>query len=385
MKYFGYACLSLLLALPAAAQSQFVYVNDNVVTGTPNSPNTVSAFKVSADGSLSLLANSPFKTGGNGGGNNIDPEEIAIANEQANAYLYAANDGSGNISAFRIAPNTGVLAHVTGSPFLADGAPGGDYSLATSPNGKFLFATADTTTVIHVYSIASTGALTEVAGSPYETGANSQGLKVTPNGQYLVVGEASLTAVGVYSISTSGTLTAALGSPFAASASPFDVAVNCAGNLVYVIDNGSFNGSYSAIDAYSISSSGTLTPVPGEPFYNGTSSTSGGLVLSPNGQFLFVTDTFSQDISSLAVSSDGALAQVAGSPFTTVDWTGGVAITRSGNYLYSVYFDSERVDGRAVGANGELTAVPGTPFSTEHNQLGVPTVITFPPPACPAG
>jgi 6-phosphogluconolactonase len=384
MKYGYFGSFVLLLASTAVAQSQFVYTNNNVVTGTPASPNSVSAFKIGTGGTLTLIDGSPLATGGNGGGNNIDPEEIAIADEHTNAYLYAANDGSGTIAAFRIAPNTGVLARVTGSPFLADGAPGGDYSLATSPNGKFLFATADTTTLIHIYSIASTGALTEAAGSPYNTGANSQGLKVTPNGKYLVVGEASLTAMGVYSISSSGDLTPVSGSPFAASASPFDVAINCAGNLVYVIDNGSFNGSYSTIDAYSMSSEGTLTPILGEPFYNGTSSTSGGLVLSPNGQFLFVTDTFSQDISSLAVSSDGALAQAAGSPFTTVDWTGGIAITRAGDYLYSVYFDSERVDGRAVGTNGELTAVPGTPFNTENSEIGVPTVITFPPPACSA-
>jgi len=132
-----------------------------------------------------------------------------------------------------------------------------------------------------------------------------------------LVGEGSLTAVGVYSISSSGALTAVAGSPFPASASPFDVEVNCSGRLVFVIDNGSFNGSYSAIDVYSMSSGGALTPVSGEPFYNGTSSTSGGLALSPNGQFLFVSDTFSNDISSMSIGSDGTLSQVSGSPFAT--------------------------------------------------------------------
>jgi 6-phosphogluconolactonase (cycloisomerase 2 family) len=383
MKFALLTCFALLLASAALAQNEFVYTNDNVDTGiNGDSVNTVSAFSVGATGSLTLLADSPFRTGGTGGGNNIDPEEIAIATNPIANYLYAANDGSGTISAFRIDPVTGNLSHILGSPFLADGAPGGDYSLTTTPDGRFLFATADTTTVIHIYSISGTGALTEAPGSPFPTGANSQGLKVTANGHFLLVGEGSLTAVGVYQIGGNGELTEVAGSPFPASASPFTVEVNCAGNLVFVTDNGSYNGSYSAIDVYSMANDGSLTPVPGEPFTNGTSSTSGGLALSPNNQLLFVGDTFSNDVSSMAVSSDGALAQVPGSPFATSSWTGGMAVSGSGKFVYSALFTVAQVDGRAVNEAGELKPVPGTPFSTGQSQTGVPTVITFPPPSC---
>jgi DNA-binding beta-propeller fold protein YncE len=281
-----------------------------------------------------------------------------------------------------INPVGGSLARVQGSPFLADGSPGGDYSLAVSPNGKFLFATAETTAVIHIYSIASTGALTEVSGSPFQTGANSQGLKVTPNGQFLVVGGGLSHRRGSLYHQFDRTLAAVPGSPFSASASPFDVEVNCTGNLVFVIDNGPYKGSYSAIDVYSMSSEGSLTPVSGEPFFNGTSSTSGGPALSPNGQFLFVTDTFSNDTSSISVASDGALSQVSGSPFATSNWTGGVAVARTGKFVYSALFTVAQIDGCAVDSNGALTPVPGTPFSTGQAQTGVPTVITFPPRAC---
>jgi len=385
MKYFSPVCVALLLTSAAVAQNQFVYTDNNVSTGTNQKPvNSVSAFKIDADGSLTQIKGSPYATGGTGGGSDIDPEEIAIATQGTANFLYAANNGSGTISAYAINPVAGSLARVHGSPFLADGAPGGDYSLAVSPNGKFLFATTETTTVIHIYSIASNGALSEIAGSPFPTGANSQGLKVTPNGHFLVVGEGSLTAVGVYSISSSGTLSAVAGSPFAASASPFDLEVNCSGNLVFVIDNGSFNGSYSAIDVYSMSSGGALTRVSGEPFYNGSSSTSGGLALSPNGQFLFVSDTFSTDISAMSVASDGALSQVPGSPFATSNWTGGVAVSRTGKFVYSALFTVAQIDGRAIDSTGALTPVPGTPFSTGQAQTGVPTVITFPPRSCSA-
>jgi 6-phosphogluconolactonase (cycloisomerase 2 family) len=378
MKYLWLAFVSLLASY-SVAQSQFVYTNNNVITGTANSPNSVSAFLIAADGSLTQTSGSPFNTGGKGGGNNIDPEEIAIASRRNASFLYAANNGSGTISAFAINPSTGHLAHVPGSPFLADGSPGGDYSLAVSPDDKFLFATEDTATVIHIYLIGLHGVLTEVPGSPFPTGANSQGLKVTANGKFLIVGEGSIDAVGVYSISSTGILAAVPGSPFAASATPYDVDANCASDLVFVADS----GSAALIDAYSMASTGALTPVTGEPFSNGTTSTNGGLALSPNNQFLFVTDTFSQDISSFSVAPDGALAQIPGSPFATANWTGGTSVTADGKFLYTAFFTTEQVDGRQIGANGTLAAVPGTPFSNEQSQLGVPTVITFPRPVCP--
>ena len=377
MKYLRLALVALLSSY-ALAQSQFVFTNNNVITGTAKSPNSVSAFLIAADGSLTQVSGSPFNTVGKGGGNNIDPEEIAIASRPNASFLYVANNGSGTISAFAINPSTGNLVHVPGSPFLADGLPGGDYSLAVSPDDKFLFATEDTATIIHIYSIGIHGVLTEVPGSPFPTGANSQGLKVTANGKFLIVGEQSINAVGVYSISSTGTLAAVPGSPFATSATPFDVDANCASDVVFVADSGSSG----LIDVYSMASNGALTPVAGEPFANGTSSTNGGLALSPDNQFLFVTDTFSQDISSFSVASGGGIAQVPGSPFATADWTGGTSVTADGKFLYSAFFTTEQVDGRQIGADGTLTAVPGTPFTNEQSQLGVPTVITFPRPVC---
>jgi len=377
MRYALFACFALLASV-AVAQNQFVYTDDNESNYVNLEPvNTVSAFQVQNDGSLSLIAGSPFHTGGAGGGHDIDPGEITVATQANASFLYAANNGTGTIAAFTINPGSGTLAHIAGSPFFADGAPGGDYSLAASPDGKFLYATADASTVIHIYSISSSGELTEISGSPFPAGANTQGLKVTANGKFLIAGENfSASAVAVYSIASDGTLSSVAGSPYPAAADVLGVDANCASNLVFAISE--------VIDVYSMGSDGALTAVSGEPFPNGTRSTSGGLALSPNNQFLFVTDTFSNDISSFSINSEGDLSPVSGSPFTTSNWTGGVAVTQSGKYVYSAFFTFGQVDGRQISANGELTAVPGTPFSTGQSQEGVPTVTTFPPPSCSA-
>ncbi len=378
MKNFCFVCSLLMIASAALAQNHFVYTDDNQRTGEGNSVNTVSAFAVGANGSLSLISGSPFLTGGAGGGHNIDPNELAIATVPATSYLYAANDGSGTIAGFRINATTGALTTVPGSPFLADGIPGGDYSLAASPNAQFLFATEENAKVIHIYAIDDkTGGLTKVSGSPFNVGEHSQGLKVTANGEFLLVGETELKAVGVYSIGSGGTLTAVPGSPFAGSGSAFALDSNCASNLAFVINAGS-----PLIDVYSIAGDGSLTPVAGEPFSNGTSDTSGGIVYSPANGFLFVSDSFSTDVSSYAVASDGTLTEASGSPYATSQWTGGITVTQSGKSVYSAFFGLAEVDGRAVQSDGELTAVPGTPFSTGQSQVGVPTVIAFPTPSC---
>ncbi len=138
-----------------------------------------------------------------------------------------------------------------------------------------------------------------------------------------------------------------------------------------------------------MSSTGALTPVPGSPFYNGATGSgpnSFDLALSPNNKFLFTTDSFSTDITSFAVAADGALAQVAGSPFYTSGWLGGTAITAKGDFLYSVSFADGTLDGHAIHADGTLTAVPGTPFGPGQISTGgeANSVITFPSPVCPA-
>jgi 6-phosphogluconolactonase len=380
MKYFCFLCALLMIASAALAQNHFVYTDDNVNTGEGNSVNTVSGFLVSANGSLSAISGSPFVTGGSGGGNNIDPNEIAVASLRGTSYLYAANDGSGTLAGFHINATTVALTAVPGSPFLADGAPGGDYSLAVSPDGKLLFATEENVTVIHVYAIdATTGALNQLPGSPYNVGANSQGLKVTANGKFLLAGEASPNAVAVYAISYSGRLTPVSGSPFAASGGAYAVDSDCASSLAFVVNAGS-----PLIDVYSIASNGNLTPVAGEPFSNGTTSTSGGVVFSPANRLLFVSDTFSNDVSSYAVGTDGTLTEAPGSPYATSSWTGGITVTQSGKFVYSSLFTVAQVDGREVKSDGALAAVPSTPFSTGQSQTGVPTVIAYPPVACPA-
>ena len=375
MKKAYFVCPLLLFAITAMAQNNFVYTNDNF------SPNTVSAFKVSpSNGALTLIPGSPFLTGGNGGARDVGPETITTATQGTKSFLYAANAGTGTISAFVVDPRTGNLTAVPGSPFTVAAANSGNtLSLGASPDGHFLFEVDESSTFIRTFNIGTNGALAEAAGSPLDSGAFPEGVKVTANGKFLLVGLKSMDAIGVYAIDANGGLTPVFGSPFLTNGAAAAVDSNCASNRVFVASAGS-----DLVDAFVMAADGSLTPVPGSPFPSGGTSTINALTLTPNNQDLLTSNVFNDTVSSLAVGQDGSLQPVAGSPFAGDDFVGSIATTRSGKFVYTSLFTGARVDGWMIGDDGTLRPVPGRPFSTGQAGAGVQALTTFPAPSCSA-
>jgi 6-phosphogluconolactonase len=355
------------------AQPRFVYLNNQA------QPNTITAFQINSDGSLTQLADSPFATDGQGYQGPI--ESMAIVRTRAGPILYAANGGDPSIATFTINPDNGNLTPIDGSPFLVNDSSG-TYNMAASPNGKLLFVTNQETTVIHVFAItAGTGEIREIPDSPFATNANISGLWVTANGRFLLAGDQSASAVQVFAINSSGAISQVSGSPFAANASVSDVRSSCASDHVFTADNGS-----NFIDAYTMSASGSLTPVPGSPFYNGATGSgpnSFDLAISLDGRFLFTTDSFAGDVTSFTIERNGALDPVNRSPFRTHGSPGGAAITAKGDFFYDVDFSSASVSAMAVNPDGTLTEIGSysggqISFDGEAN-----IVITYPAPICP--
>lgn len=367
----------LFLAATAGAQNRFVYVNNQ----SPS--NTVTGFAINANGSLTQLSASPFLTSGSGGGTAEDPEGLALVPVRNTTVLYATNDGDGSVSAFTVNPQTGSL-QLAGTPFLLPDTSG-DYSITASPDHRFLFATNRANTLIHVLSIApNSGQLAEVPGSPFAANASLNGLAVTPQ-HFLVAGEWSSDALQVYSVSNTGSLTAVSGSPFPVHSTNEAVEANCAGNRIFATGWDQAT-STAPVDVDALQPNGSLAPIPGSPFSSGTQGTSLDLLLSPHDNFLFSENSFGGPIPVLAVAPNGSLRPVPGSPFSTNgSWVGGLAVTAAGDYLYSVDFGAGTVYGMKVAPNGSLTPVPGAPFTIGYNGgngSSPNSVISYPPPAC---
>src|ERR1700675_3342162 len=105
--------ICVLLSSPAWSQKTFVYTNDDLFAG-----NTVSAFSVSVNGTLTPVPGSPFSTGGVGfGGGFFSANRITTVRK----FLYVSNALSSDVSVFIIDPASGKLRPVEGSPFPAGG------------------------------------------------------------------------------------------------------------------------------------------------------------------------------------------------------------------------------------------------------------------------
>src|SRR6266513_4119131 len=303
--FFGFA----LLAASVHAQSTFVYTNNN------ESPNTVTAFSLGPGGTLTMVPGSPFLTGGEGSGLFSASNTATVTIRKK--FLYVANTGSNNISGFSINTTTGALTPVPDSPFATKGD--GSFfgiSLAVTPNGKFVYAGNAGSGNISAFSVGSNGALTAITGSPFFVGDAPDGIKVSPNGKFLGVALPISDSVAMFRIGSNGAL-APVNSPFAqggtgGSDAASSVEISCKSNLLFAAIA---NSTETEVGVSTIASSGALSPIAGSPFsfVPGVNSNVG--ILSPNNQWLFVSNQNSNEITSLDVGANGGLAQVSGSPF----------------------------------------------------------------------
>ncbi|MCU1311061.1 MAG: 6-phosphogluconolactonase, cycloisomerase 2 family [Candidatus Angelobacter sp.] len=261
-----------------------------------NDAGTVSAFTVnSSTGALTTISGSSFNTGGS------NPN--AIVADTSGKFLYVANSGSDDITAFSIDATTGSLT-VIGSPVVttSSGTAAPPVGLATHPNGKFLYAALDSAGV-SVFSInATTGALTFVNTVPAQSGTHPQSITVEKTGKFAYVVD-GVSAIDEYSIdSTTGNLTllASPNSTVAAGTVPIVITADSTGSHVYVASQSSNN-----VFSFGILTTGALSPI-GTAVATGASPSA--VAIESSGKFVYVTNfSGSPDISIYSIDSTGKL------------------------------------------------------------------------------
>src|SRR4029077_3815572 len=99
--------------------------------------------------------------------------------------------------------STGALTQVSGSPFAAGTEP---KSVAFSPGGGYLATAGRFSNDVSMFSVNGSGELQQVTGSPFATGVGPQSVAFSPSGGYLATaggyGEesSSTNAVSVFSV-----------------------------------------------------------------------------------------------------------------------------------------------------------------------------------------
>jgi 6-phosphogluconolactonase len=305
----------------------------------------------------------------------------AIGGERTTgAIVYVTNSGSNSVSGYTVNQATGGLAAIAGSPFPNVPTPS---AIATSPNGLFAYIANSQTNKVTAFRVGTNGALLFGDSSsgnpnPVSVGTAPRALAISRDSQFLYVANSGSDNVSAFTIGAAGVLTLVPQAegptkPVGAGvSSPIALAVTPNGRFLYVATSTS-----SMVTVFQVDASGVLTLVPpAGPGTNPISSGGTGLTaigLSPNGQFLYVTNGTSNNVTMFRVEPSGLLTLIpptGSNPISTGGTTpNSLAVAADGAHLY-VANGGGSVSVFAIGSSGLLTLVPAEGVS----QNPVPTL-----------
>jgi 6-phosphogluconolactonase (cycloisomerase 2 family) len=256
--------------------------------------------------------------------------------------LEAKGVPTGTIHVYSVNASTGAITEVPGSPFNAGLIPD---QLVVDPTGRFVYVTNDQSEDITAFSVdASTGALTELPGSPFPIGAVPVTSAVDPTGRFLYVFATNVINGVDEEFLYEYTIDTATGVLIAASSSPttwegqqgylfVSIAFDPVGNYAYL---GQVAGGNLGAPTFICSvdfSTGALTPVGSiQPAVTGEADHIG---VSPSGSFLYSIDTtFSQADAFTIGSGGGFLSEISESPYSVPYGPSSLVVHPSGKFLY---------------------------------------------------
>ena len=278
-------------------------------------------WSIGGDGTLTTVSGSPYPAAyltGNSFNVFTSPTQAMITNPSG-TLLFAVDQTDDQIDVYQIGSDGGLTA-MTPVQLPSGFKP---YNLATDGLGTYLYVSnivGLSTSEVATFTIGSTGTLTAVSGSPFSLPLMQ--MQGDSSGKYMVGTTGGFTgnqSVYVMSVNqSSGALTQVTGSPFPTLSTPFTVAVqpNSGGTLVYSFDAETDAG---IIEGFQLDlSSGALTTVTGSPF--AAAGVSGAF--DPSGQFLFVEESSNGLATSLDAFNVGSSATLT-TPVATVGWAQG--------------------------------------------------------------
>jgi len=304
----------------------------------------------------------------------VGPDATTIAADPSGNFLYVASVASQSMHTYAVDNTTGVLTLVESSN--ARHAPifvaltGGNTAVTTHP--KFVYQANFGSTDVSAFSVdPATGILAAVAGSPFKIGGSPASVATSPDGRFVFVADFTGNGIAAFVADTTGALTPVAASPFATPNSPHDVWVDPSGLYLYVVhQSAAANLSIFNIDQ----NTGALALISGSPLTVGSAPES--LTMSPAGKYLVTGNTASSDLTVLRSSGTGGLSGVSGSPFASPFYVRELAFDPTGKFLYAPITSSFKGNSTVVagyvqdGLTGALTLITGSPFNSGDNPVG---------------
>lgn len=280
-------------------------------------------------------------------------------------YVNNGTSGTNSVSAFSMSAS-GAITEIAGSPFSTTGGSG----FVSSPilvAGGFLYVGNSNSLNISAFSIDSvTGRLSAVPNSPFPVEGVSYGtimtLATTPDMRFLMASNVTPGTITVFRIGNDGSLAPIANPPFHVGEAIYDMKVSPNGKFLAAALN-----SRNWIVMLEIASDGTLSAVPGSPFSNNHDfSFANSLEFNCDGTTLFVGNARfgPPQIDVFKVAGNGALSLVPGSPFTTAAGTDSaqVLLGQNNQYLFVANFESSTLTVFKVVPDSAPSAVSDKPF-----------------------
>jgi DNA-binding beta-propeller fold protein YncE len=306
------------------------------------------------------------------------PRGIVFTPDGSNAYV--VNSAANTISAYTVGEG-GALRPLSTVPTRGRLPIG----IAIAPNGRSLYVTNLFSGTLSAFAIKADGRLTHLGAPIQDVAKNSRGLAVSADGRFLFVGHGfpnnSVTpVVTTFAIGRDGSLRA-VGRPVASGGGGTGMVVSPDGRFLYVTST-----SADAVFGYRIGRAGGLHPLPDSPFP--VADFPEGSAITPDGRHLYVTSPGPRahpgnSVSAFTVGADGALAPVAGSPFTAGRRPVGIAVTPDGHSLYAANHDSSTISAFAIAPTGALREIPGSPVPSGGLRPAFQSIAVLPSPGPP--
>lgn len=264
---------------------------------------------------VSLLAcgNGSKAQGGNRGGGGGAP---------FTTFLVASDPIADNVPILGINGGTGSLSPVSGSPVAAGATP---IAVAVAPNGSFVYVANQGSSNVSAFTMATnTGILTSIGSVAAGTQPNS--IAVDPSGKFVAVNDQASQDISLFSINpTSAVLTPLSRTPTLL----VPTAVIFSGQFMYV-------QFVNAIAGFRLdNASGVLTQMAGSPFiFNNQFNNLHALAVSPNGRFLYAADSGQNLVYSFSLDSATGIPTQIGIGLAAGTHPVAMAFEPSGNHLY---------------------------------------------------
>ena len=321
-----------------AQHPEFVYV-----VNTPS--DTISQFRVQADGTLSALGTT--RTGS---------QPMSIALDARGRFAYVACAGNQHVWQYRISAD-GTLAALTPPTVFCGERP---FSITITPDSKFVYVLNRDGNTVSPFRVGANGTLSPLAEAT-KTDAAPEVISMEPTGRFLYVRADGSNSLARFAIGPDGTLTRARPS------------LNIGGGIAGVPTFSStgfayVSGTNQEIYQYRDGADGTLLPLsPDQIRTDKQLAFPSALATEPTGKFLYASNEFDNSLSSYRIGADGRLSLLAPDPIPTGASPGSLVADPSGHFLYVLNTSNRAIAQYRISPSGALSRL--TPAQARAGKL----------------